>query len=960
MNLPRTGWLAAGAVVVALAGEIAGWLALGVAAGLVGAATMWVAIQGARGRGGGRAITVVAIGALAMAVRLGAGGFEGASSPALPQERGTWQATVELTWAPRDGRQLGRIRVDVPGGRVALLATLPRFPTVVPGDVLSLGGTIRPFGDDERGESLRASGMVGSIRTDEMAIVTLPSGPARLLEGLRRGAGDALAIALPEPAAGLAAGILIGLRDRVDRELAADFTTAGVSHVVAISGWNIAIVAAGVAALGGRLHRRRRTGLIAGAIALYVAFAGASPAVLRAGAMAGVVLVARESARPARAATALGCAVLGLLLLDPGLVVDAGFQLSSAATAGLIAWATPLAARLGGAKPGRVRAWFAESLGVSLAAQAATLPLVLLAFGRLALVAPAINLVVVPLVPPAMAAGILAGAGGAIALSGGPDWAAAALAFPGWAILTAVIEAVRFAAHVPLASVDLQPPAQIVGAGLALALLWVVPRSIGGIGRLRAGATGASGGRTASVVADPRHGSARGPGASARWTRIVAIGLTVATVAAGVAAAQRPTGHPTVTVLDVGQGDAILIEGGGGGRLLVDGGPDPDRLLVTLDARLPPWDRRIDAIVLTHPHEDHVAGLVLLLARYTVGAVFATPMIGPGPGYAAWEAGLAGTSITRGILATGARLRVDDVRLRVLWPDAGSVPEQPPDTGTGINNVSIVLLGEAAGKRFLLTGDVEEGVDPELVRRGLPTVDLLKVAHHGSRTASSEAFLDAVRPTIAIASAGAGNRYGHPAPATLERLAEVARRVYRTDRDGSVSVSFEADGLRVRTAGPRTAASSVVAAAPSAARPALDTASSPSSVDAARFSCAIPGSVVASVRIGPPVGLLYHRADDGPGIPRRAPRPVHTGSTPRPALGRRRLRAGRGDRRHPVGDGPCARGRAGAVADPGRRRIRRGDHRPADRTPGDRIDVRCRNARGRRGDRAAREACRGP
>jgi glyoxylase-like metal-dependent hydrolase (beta-lactamase superfamily II) len=105
---------------------------------------------------------------------------------------------------------------------------------------------------------------------------------------------------------------------------------------------------------------------------------------------------------------------------------------------------------------------------------------------------------------------------------------------------------------------------------------------------------------------------------------MASIGMT------GVIAATRPSGGARLSVLDVGQGDAILVEGGRGGRLLVDGGPDPDRLLVALDARLPPWDRRIDAIVLTHPHEDHVAGLVLILERYAVGAVFATPMIGPG------------------------------------------------------------------------------------------------------------------------------------------------------------------------------------------------------------------------------------------------------------------------------------------------------------------------------------------
>ena len=119
-------------------------------------------------------------------------------------------------------------------------------------------------------------------------------------------------------------------------------------------------------------------------------------------------------------------------------------------------------------------------------------------------------------------------------------------------------------------------------------------------------------------------------------------GLIVAVAVAGSVVAARPAASPRVSILDVGQGDAILVEGSHGGRLLIDGGPDPDRLLVALDRRIPPWDRRIDALILSHPHEDHVAGLALLLERYHVNRVFEPGMRGPGPGYAAWLRELAG------------------------------------------------------------------------------------------------------------------------------------------------------------------------------------------------------------------------------------------------------------------------------------------------------------------------------
>jgi competence protein ComEC len=276
--------------------------------------------------------------------------------------------------------------------------------------------------------------------------------------------------------------------------------------------------------------------------------------------------------------------------------------------------------------------------------------------------------------------------------------------------------------------------------------------------------------------------------------------------------------------------------------MLIDGGPDPDRLLVELDRRLPPWDRRIDILVLTHPHEDHVAGLPLLLERYRIGRIYETGMRGPGPGYSAFAHDLGRLGAPPdGILATGARIALDDIRFDVLWPDPGHVPREPPDAGRGINDVSIVLLGEVAGRRFLLTGDVEDDVDPLLAKRGLPPIDILKVAHHGSATASTPTFLDAVRPRVAIVSAGAGNPYGHPARSTIDRLAATGARVLRTDSDGSVAVSITVDGtISVATSGARKAAALWVGSGPrvAAAIPAVPRLPKP----AVAFSCGIPSS----------------------------------------------------------------------------------------------------------------------
>ncbi len=860
--MPRSGWLAVGAALGALAVSLDDVRAS--AAVLLGAAAALLACVWIRSNRRTRGLALVA-GALAILLR----GILGPTATELtgtPSGSGPWAMVVEGVGAPREGHQVATLRTldgGPAGFRVA--GTLPRYPPVEPGDHVVVTGRIRERPDSPYGAYLDRIGAWGTLDARTLEVRQRPTDPGARLEGLRRDAGELLTRVLPEPEAGLAAGILIGLRDRVDRSVATTFTTAGVSHIVAISGWNIAIVAAAIAAVAGRLGRRRRTVVTAAAIVAYIAFAGASPSVLRAGAMAGVVLFARETGRAGRAAAALGWAVALLLLVDPGLIGDAGFRLSTLATGGLIAWATPLSERLDHWTRGRLPRWLSESLGISLAAQAATLPVVLVSFGRLAVIAPAVNLLVVPLVAPAMAAGLVALIGGALVAVGAPAVVGMVLAAPGWVALRAIIAIVDIAAAVPMASLSFEPTIGAVlgfGSALLAAVVIAVRRRRRRGRRHVAVARGVD--RSRSTATRPRP----------MPVRLAWAGLVVTVAVAGAVAIARPDGVARVTVLDVGQGDAILVEGSQGGRLLVDGGPDPDRLLVELDRRIPPWDRRIDVVVLSHPHEDHVAGLALLLDRYQVGRVLEPGMRGPGPGYAAWleRVGRPGRAMHASI-AAGDRLSVDEIGLSVLWPIRGRVPAEPSDTGTGINNVSVVLLGSIGDRRFLLAGDVEEEIDPTLLTGGLPRLDLLKVAHHGSRTATTQEFLSAVRPRVAIASAGARNPYGHPARATLERLAFAGARVYRTDEDGSVTVAFDRSGMSVSTS-PRRAA----AAATAPVRPGSATAA---------FLCDVPlqpfvaeAQPPTPVRLRQPASTLgYHRPDDDP-----RPAPGRCPALPAPAI----------------------------------------------------------------------------
>ncbi len=530
-----------GALAAALlaAGGIAG--VTGVVA-LVAAATIGVAglRLDERHAARGRAATALVVGAWLLSARLLLGGGVGAEAPGhLPGGTGPWTGRVTALGTPREGMQRFTLALDAAGntpgasdggdqpraltadaaatGPLLLAVTAPRYPTVEPGGFVRLDGKLEPPPEDGYGDFLRRSGISGSLRSAGLALVGRAGDPAAVLERLRRGADDALARALPEPAAGLAAGILIGLRDRVDRDLAAAFTATGLSHVVAISGWNIAIVAGLVGSLLAGRARRTRSAAILVAIVCYTLLAGASPSVVRAAAMAGVALLARESGRPGTAAAALGWAVALLVLAVPANALDIGLQLSAAATAGLIAWSSPLTAAIERRAP-RLPGWVREGLGVSLAAQAATLPIVLLAFGRVAPLSPLTNLAVVPLVPLAMAGGALALAGGFIVSLGAPAMVATLAGLPGALVLGLLIAIVRFAATLPLASLTLPPPAgALAAAGAAAGLAAFLFRQRRGTEASRASPSKAEvGRRPAPVSATARHSVARPCGRSAR------------------------------------------------------------------------------------------------------------------------------------------------------------------------------------------------------------------------------------------------------------------------------------------------------------------------------------------------------------------------------------------------------------------------------------------------------------
>lgn len=273
---------------------------------------------------------------------------------------------------------------------------------------------------------------------------------------------------------------------------------------------------------------------------------------------------------------------------------------------------------------------------------------------------------------------------------------------------------------------------------------------------------------------------------------LLAIGLTWSALKA------LPDQNLHIKIYDVGQGDAILIISPSGKKVLIDGGPN-QKVLEYLGRDLPFYDRRIDLVVLTHPHEDHLSGLLEVVKRYEVGQVWMEKVVHTSDIYLKWLNLLKEKGLKVAAPKVGDEIRFGDgLTLMVIWP-----PQEALKDIKDLNQTSIVVLLNNGHFSSLLTGDAGEEGQPygltqdDLLRRG--EVEVLKVPHHGSKTAIRDDFLKKINPKTSIISVGANNKYDHPSPTLIQKLESVGSRVYRTDKNGTIEVVSTPKGWYTKT-----------------------------------------------------------------------------------------------------------------------------------------------------------------
>jgi len=658
------------------------------------------------------------------------------------------------------------------------------YPSYSQGDVLEVSGEVQYLSQiEDQGyrDYLSERGFCSVISYPQIEFIK-----RGCLFSLRNRLAQSLDTALVEPQSSLAQALLLGIRSHIPDSIHDSFRSSGTAHLIAISGLHMAILGGIVLSAGAWLFGRHRPTYIIIALIfvwIYALLIGMYPPVFRAAIMFSLFLAALWIGRPRSAMPSLVLAAAIMVGINPQVLRDVSFQLSFLSVAGIILL-FPIFQRWGNKIRGEERGTITsttniiiDSLAVTMAATIATLPLISYYFGYISLVSLPATFFTLLALPGVIITTLLVALFGLFAptLSSIIGWI-------DWLLLSYIIQVVKFFGSLGFAKHDVAINTIIVWIyyGVLLAALWHKRLIL------------ITSGPTTFVKAKLGGLIQFSPRLPKQWV-LVSLFLVASLIWLAVIA--TPDRKLQVSFIDVGQGDAIIIQTPSRQQVLIDGGAQSENVCLALGNKLPFWDKSLDLVVLTHPEDDHLVGLIEVLRCYTVEQVLEPGIVRDTPAYQEWLRLIDDKDIER----TFARARQlidlgDGISIEVLHPQENLMEYTESDT----NNSSIVLRLIWKDISFLLTGDICEKAEREILYRGYKLDStVLKVAHHGSDTSTSSHFLAAVDPKVAVISVGEGNTFGHPGDETLARLDEI--KVYRTDEGGNITFTSDGERLWVET-----------------------------------------------------------------------------------------------------------------------------------------------------------------
>jgi competence protein ComEC len=661
-----------------------------------------------------------------------------------------------------------------------VLIEAPRYPVIEYGTSLEVVGRLEapPKGEnfDYRGYLAR-QGIHSYMKRPALTVLAEGEGNPlyHAIYKLKSRVQEDIQETFSDPQASLLSGILLGNDDGLSPELQEQFRVTGLTHIIAISGFNIAILAA-ILLKGSQpvVGRRWSTWVALIGITLYTILVGAQAPVVRATIMGALFIVAtRLMGQPTFAPAGLFTAGVLMTLVNPFVLWDVGFQLSFTATLGLMLYTRPMSEwtqrslkrHLPPSLSRRLSRLLSDVFMSTLAAMILTLPLMLAHFGQLSLISPLSNFLVLPAQPGIMAFGILAAVTGLVSrvVAQIPAWIA-------WLFLSYTIGRVRLLSGLSLASI----PVSISTSGVVA--LYALIFGLTWLGRMKPE-------RRREIRAIIGRNIPR---------RIVLAGGLVTAILLVTWLMDRPDGKLHINFFDVGQGDATFIQTPSGRQILIDGGAYPSILTDHLGREMPFFDRDIDLVIVTHPDGDHVAGLPAVLQRFQIGQLINNgQMVEENTFQALIDAAAESNTPIHATIA-GEVIHIEDgVRLEILNP-AG---DQPPATSHQ-NDQSVALRLTYGNFSLLLTGDAGEAAERAMLSSGRELRALVyKAGHHGAKSSSGARFLQAINPQYVIISAGEENRYGHPHQEVLQRVEAIGAAVLRTDELGSIEIITDGQAM---------------------------------------------------------------------------------------------------------------------------------------------------------------------